>query len=438
MLYIKGLTSNKDEFNEFNSSFTLNSLLARPAQSKEYVENVVSLIENDVLLYGDDAIKELTKKFDLVDLDNFLVSKNEFEEAIKEVDDKLKKAIGISKNNIEKFHKRQKVKNLEPEETSPGVFCWREFRAIESVGLYIPGGTASLFSSVLMLGIPANLAGCKDIQICTPVNKEGKISPEILYTANILGINKVYKIGGAQAIFAMAYGTKQVSKVDKIFGPGNAFVTEAKLKVSKFCSIDMPAGPSEVLIIADEFSNPKFIAADLISQAEHGKDSQCVLLSTSTQKIKEVLFECKNQLIDFPRQEIAIKALENSFAIFVDTLEQAIIISNQYAPEHLILQVKDWNIYLNNIINAGSVFCGSYSPESVGDYSSGTNHTLPTNGFAKSYSGIGLESFGKRITFQEVTKNGLQTLKNTVEDMSLKEGLFGHKNAVSIRFKNFS
>lgn len=434
MLYIKWLSSTKFEFNEFNSSFTLSDLLTRPTQNKEYVENVVSLIEKDVLLYWDDAIKELTKKFDFIEIDNFLVSKNEFDEAKNQVDEDFKNAISQSKGNIEKFHLRQKVRDFEPNETSFWVFCWREFRAIENVWLYIPGWTASLFSSVLMLWIPAIISWCKNIQICTPVNKEWKVSPEILYTANLLWINKVYKIGWAQAIFAMAYWTKQVSKVDKIFWPWNSFVTEAKLKVSKFCAIDMPAWPSEVLVIADEKSNPKFVAADILSQAEHWKDSQCVLLSNSMQKIKDILFECKNQLISLPRQDIAIKALENSFAIFVDNLDQAIIISNQYAPEHLILQMENWKNYLNNINNAWSVFCWEYAPESVWDYSSWTNHTLPTNWFAKSYSWIWIESFWKWITFQELSKEWLENIKNSVEKMALKEWLFAHKNAVSIRF----
>lgn len=434
MLYIKWLASQKAEFNEFNASFTLNNLLTRPTQNKEYVENVVSLIEKDVLLYWDDAIKELTKKFDGIELDNFLVSVEEFDEAIKEVSKELKKAIILSKDNIEKFHKRQKIEDLTPEETSTWVFLWREFRAIENVWLYIPWWTASLFSSVLMLWVPALIAWCKNIQICTPANKNWKVSPEILYTANLLWIKKVYKIGWAQAIFAMAYWTKQVPKVDKIFGPGNAFVTEAKMKVSKFCAIDMPAGPSEVLVIADEKSNAKFVAADLLSQAEHWKDSQCVLLCNSREKIKEILFECQNQLINLPRYEIAIKALENSFAIFVNDINQAIIISNQYAPEHLIMQIDDYKSYVKEINNAWSIFLWKYAPESVWDYSSWTNHTLPTAWFAKSYSWIWLESFWKWITFQELTKDGLENLKTTVENIALKEWLFAHKNAVSIRF----
>lgn len=433
MLYIKDLNCQKTDFNEFNKSFTINDLIKRPTQNNDYVENVVNLIEKDVLLYWDDAIRELTKKFDGFELNDFLVSKKEIEEAISIVDIDFKESINISKNNIEKFHRRQKLNNLFPEETSSWVFCWREFRAIENVWLYVPWWTASLFSTVLMLWIPAIIAWCKNIQICTPANKEWKISPEILYVANLLWIKNIYKIWWAQAIFAMAYWTKQVPKVDKIFWPWNSFVTEAKLKVSKFCAIDMPAWPSEVLVIADEKSNAKFIAADLLSQCEHGKDSQSVLLCNSKDKIKEVIFECKNQLINFPRQDITSKSLENSFAILVDNIEQAVLISNQYAPEHLILQFENWRDYLIKIINAWSVFCWKYSPESVWDYTSWTNHTLPTNGFAKSYSWVWVYSFWKWITFQELTKQWLENIKPTVENMALREWLYGHKNAVTIR-----
>lgn len=434
MLYIKWLVTDKFEFNEFNGSFTINNLLSRPNQSKDYVENVVNLIEKEVFLYWDDAVKELTKKFDWISIDDFLVTKKEFEEAGVLIDKKLKEAIKIAKNNIEKFHSRQILKNLDPEQTSQWVYCWREFRAIEKVGLYIPGWTAPLFSTVLMLWIPAIIAWCKNIQICTPINKQWKIAPEILYTANLLGITNIYKIGWAQAIFAMAYWTKQVLKVDKIFWPWNAFVTQAKLNVSKFCAIDMPAGPSEVLVIADEKSDAKFVASDLLSQCEHGEDSQCVLLSISKDKIKEILFECKNQLITLPRKEIAVKSLENSFAIFVDSIKQAIIISNQYAPEHLILQIQDWNKYLKDIINAWSVFCWKYTPESVWDYASWTNHTLPTAWFAKSYSWIGVESFWKWITFQELSKEWLQNIWDSIKKMATSEWLDWHKNAISIRF----
>ncbi len=434
MLYIKNLNAQKTDFNEFNRSFTLYDLISRPIQNKEYVESVVTLIEKDIILYWDDAIKELTKKFDWVEIDNFSVTESEFLEAESMVTKDLKLAIKQAKTNIEKFHLRLKNNDLLPEETSDWVYCWRQFRAIENVWLYVPWWTASLFSTVLMLGVPAFIAWCKNIQICTPINKEWKISPEILYTAKLLWITNIYKIGWAQAIFAMAYWTKQIRKVDKIFGPWNAFVTEAKMKISKFCSIDMPAWPSEVLVIADQNANAKFVAADLLSQCEHWNDSQCVLLSNSREKIEEILFECKNQLINFPRQENTIKSLENSFAVFVDDINQAILISNQYAPEHLILQIKDWQNYLQSIMNAWSVFCGEYSPESVWDYASGTNHTLPTNWFAKSYSWIWVESFWKWITFQQLTKEWLNNLKSTVEQIALKEWLYWHKNAVTIRF----
>jgi histidinol dehydrogenase len=340
----------------------------------------------------------------------------------------------LAKNNIQTFHERQKPKDLEPQETSKWVYCSKQFRAIEKVWLYIPGGTAPLFSTVLMLGIPAIIAGCKDIKICTPVNKYWKIAPEILYTAKILWIQNIFKIGWAQAIFAMAYGTEQVWKVDKIFWPGNAFVTEAKMKVSKFCAIDMPAWPSEVLVIADDFSNPKYVAADLLSQCEHGKDSQSVLICNDAKKINTIIKEIQKQLKKLPRKDIATQSLKNSFAILVDNIYEAINISNKYAPEHLILQVKSWEQYISNIINAWSVFCWEYSPESAWDYCSGTNHTLPTNWFAKSYSGIWLESFGKWITFQELTKEWLKNIWSSIEKMASSEWLMWHKNAVSIRF----
>lgn len=433
MLYIKNLSGQKIEFNEFNEWYTIGDLMKRPAQNNNSVENIVNLIEQDILLYWDGAIRELTKKFDWFELKDFLVSQKEIDEAVSLVDDEFKKAIDVSKKNIEKFHNRQKSTNLLPEETSAWVFCWREFRAIENVWLYVPGWTASLFSTVLMLWIPAIIAWCKNIQICTPCNKEWKVSPEILYVASLLWIKNIYKIWWAQAIFAMAYWTQQVPKVDKIFGPWNAFVTEAKLKVSKFCAIDMPAWPSEVLVIADDTSNAEFVAADLLSQCEHGKDSQCVLLCNSKDKIKEIITECNNQVINLPRQDIATISLENSFAILVDTMEEAISLSNQYAPEHLILQFKNWEKCLAMIINAWSVFCWEYSPESVWDYTSWTNHTLPTSWFAKSYSGVWVDSFWKWITFQELTKQWLENIKSTVENMALKEGLYGHKNAVTIR-----
>lgn len=434
MRYIKWLNSSKFELNEFNKSYTINDLLNRPTENKDYIENVVNLIEKEVLLYWDAAITELTNKFDWINIDDFLVTDQEFNEAILMVDDNVKDAIFQSKENIEKFHQRQKLLDLKPEETSPWVFCWREWRAIENVWLYIPWGSASLFSTVLMLWIPAKIAWCKNITICTPVWKNWKVSPEILYSAKMLWIDRIYKIWWAQAIFAMAYWTKQVTKVDKIFGPWNAYVTEAKLKVSKFCAIDMPAWPSEVLIIADDKSNPKFIAADLLSQCEHGKDSQAILLCNSKEIINKVIFECKNQILNLPRFEIASKSLENSLAILVDDIEQAIIISNKYSPEHLILQFENWWKYIDKISNAWSVFCWNYSPESAWDYTSWTNHTLPTNWFAKSYSWVWIESFWKWVTFQELTKTWLQNIRNSIEIMSSKEWLEAHKNAVTIRF----
>ncbi|MDP2104025.1 MAG: histidinol dehydrogenase, partial [Candidatus Gracilibacteria bacterium] len=364
----------------------------------------------------------------------FRVSEAEIDEADQYIDDDLKKAIAIATENIYAFHERQRPKDLEPEETSKGVYCWRQFRPIEKVGLYIPGGTAPLFSTLIMLAVPAIIVGCRDIKICTPVNKDGKVAPEVLYTAKTLGIRNIFKIGGAQAIFAMGYGTEQVDKVDKIFGPGNAYVTEAKMRISKTCAIDMPAGPSEVLVIADEKANARYVAADLLSQCEHGPDSQSVLVSNCRNKIREILSECQAQLQNLPRKEIAKKSLQNSFALLVDNMDEAIRISNDYAPEHLILQMQSWKQYVNKIINAGSVFCGEYAPESAGDYGSGTNHTLPTGGFARSNSGIGLESFGKWITFQELTREGLQNIGPSIEKMASSEGLEAHKNAVSVRF----
>jgi histidinol dehydrogenase len=415
---------------------TWNDILQRPTQSLEEIEQKVIPILDDVKLRGDDALAFYAQKFDGVKLTDFLVSTQEVEEALSAVSEELKQAIDIAYFNIFKFHQHQQTE-IEIIETTQGVQCWRKSIGIEKVGLYIPGGTAPLFSTVLMLAIPAVIAGCKEIIICTPPNKEGKIHPVILYVANLMGLHKIYKVGGAQAIAAMAYGTETIPQVYKIFGPGNQYVTAAKQLVNKAgTAIDMPAGPSEVLVIGDDESRPDFIAADLLSQAEHGVDSQVVFVTTDEAYLNLVHFAIDQQLQNLPRKEIAEKALANSKLIVVKDINEAIELSNFYAPEHLILQVRDAEEVAEKITNAGSVFIGHYTPESAGDYASGTNHTLPTNGFARAYSGVSLDSFVKKITFQKITKDGLQNLGNTIELMAENEELFAHKNAVSIRLKN--
>ncbi len=434
MQYIKNLNSITSKPQNFTSNFRLDDLIIRPTYNNARVTNIVNKIEQDILEKWDEAVRDLTKEHDGFDFMDFSVNEDEINESEQYVDNDLKMAILLARDNIHIFHERQKPKNLEPQETSEWVYCWKQFRPIEKIGLYIPGGTAPLFSTLLMLAIPAMIAGCVDIKICTPVNKNWKVAPEVLYTAKILWIQNIFKIWGAQAIFAMGYGTKQIEKVDKIFGPGNSYVTEAKMKVSKFCAIDMPAWPSEVLVIADKTANFRYVAADLLSQCEHGKDSQSVLISNCQNKIIEILYECQTQLQNLPRKEIAKKSLQNSFAILVDSIDEAIHISNKYAPEHLILQIQSWKQYISKIINAGSVFCGEYSTESAGDYCSGTNHTLPTSWFAKSYSWVWVESFGKWITFQEITRDWLQNIWPNIEKMASSEGLEAHKNAVSVRF----
>ena len=415
---------------------TWNDILQRPTQSLEEIEQKVIPILDDVKLRGDDALAFYAQKFDGVELNDFLASTQEVEEALSAVSEELKQAIDIAYFNIFKFHQHQQTE-IEIIETTQGVQCWRKSIGIEKVGLYIPGGTAPLFSTVLMLAIPAVIAGCKEIIICTPPNKEGKIHPVILYVANLMGLHKIYKVGGAQAIAAMAYGTETIPQVYKIFGPGNQYVTAAKQLVNKAgTAIDMPAGPSEVLVIGDDESRPDFIAADLLSQAEHGVDSQVVFVTTDEAYLNLVHFAIDQQLQNLPRKEIAEKALANSKLIVVKDINEAIELSNFYAPEHLILQVRDAEEVAEKITNAGSVFIGHYTPESAGDYASGTNHTLPTNGFARAYSGVSLDSFVKKITFQKITKDGLQNLGNTIELMAENEELFAHKNAVSIRLKN--
>jgi histidinol dehydrogenase len=439
MKYIKNIknavenNSEKLNFKNFSEKFTVQGLCQRNAIDYDKVSKIVVEIKQNVSRNGDKCLRRLTKKFDGANIKNFLVSKEELMVAEKKISKQLRKAIKIAARNINKFHKQQlKISNVKIE-TTKGVRCWQEFRAIERVGLYIPGGTAPLFSTLLMLAIPAKIAGCKKIVLCTPPQKNGKINPVILAAAKIVGVSEIYKVGGAQAIFAMSYGTETIPKVDKIFGPGNSFVTAAKMSIANRTAIDMPAGPSEVLVIADEKSNSKFIAADLLSQAEHGMDSQCVLVATNRQVIEKVLTEIGTQLKGLERENIILSALGDSFIILVNNIKNAISISNEYAPEHLILHCEEWKKLLPKIANAGSVFCGEYAPESAGDYASGTNHTLPTSGFAKNFSGVSVNSFGKNITFQQITKQGLKKLGSTIEIMAQEEGLGAHKNAVTIR-----
>lgn len=395
------------------------------------VENILNEVKNK----KDVALFDLTKKLDGVVLKELQVSEKELQTSVSKVPTELQEAIQLAKQNIETFHRAQ-LKDETPIETSKGVLCWRKNSPIDRVGVYIPGGSAPLFSSVLMLGIPAKLAGCPEIILCTPPDKNGEINPAILYSAQLIGITKVYKIGGAQAIAAMAFGTETIPQVYKIFGPGNQYVTKAKeLVQQEGISIDMPAGPSEVLIIADQSGIPEFIAADLLSQAEHGADSQVILLSTSEKVIQSTLQKLSVQLEQLPRKTIAEQALENSKAILFETENECVEFSNLYAPEHLIIASENPELFASQITNAGSVFLGNYSCESAGDYASGTNHTLPTNGFAKNFSGVSIDSFVKKITFQKLSKTGLSNIGKAIELMAEAEGLFAHKNAVSIRLK---
>lgn len=410
-------------------------ILARPAFDTSSLNATVSSILAEIKSGGDKAVISYEEKFDKVQLSSLSVSQKEIEDSDKLLSEELKSAIRTAKDNIEKFHAAQK---LEPKkiETTAGVVCWQKAVGIEKVGLYIPGGTAPLFSTVLMLAVPAKIAGCREIVLCTPPDKDGNVNPAILYAAKVAGVNKIFKIGGVQAIGAMAYGTESVPKVYKIFGPGNQYVVAAKQLVSlKEVAIDMPAGPSEVQVIADETANPAFIASDLLSQAEHGVDSQVILTTTNENIIQSVVTEIEKQLAELPRKEIAEKALQHSIAILLDNEEELIELTNEYAPEHLIIETKNYIDFVDKIINAGSVFLGHYTPESAGDYASGTNHTLPTNGHAKAYSGVNLDSFVKKITFQEISKEGIKNLGSTIEIMAENELLFAHKNAVTLRLK---
>lgn len=397
------------------------------------IEAIVQPILTQVRQRGDQAIREFTSKFDGVSLTDIRVSPEEIAQAGEQVSPELEAAIGLAKANIETFHRAQ-VQPPATIETQPGVVCWRKSVAIQKVGLYIPGGTAPLFSTVLMLGVPAAIAGCPEVILCSPANRSGQLHPAILYTASLVGIRNIYKIGGAQAVAAMAYGTETVPAVYKIFGPGNQFVTAAKQLVSKEgIAIDMPAGPSEVAVYADEGANPVFVAADLLSQAEHGKDSQVLLVSESEKVLLQVMQETQRQLAQLPRREMAAAALANSKAILVSSQTEAIDLLNEYAAEHLILSVADAGTVAEQIVNAGSVFLGYYTPESVGDYASGTNHTLPTNGYAKAYSGVSVDSFVKKITFQQLSQAGLQQIGPAVETMALAEELTAHQRAVRVR-----
>ena len=411
-------------------------IIKRPVLETVSLEKAVKKILKKVKEKGDKAVKKYSNEFDGVKLKKLTVSEKEIKEAEQLLDTELKEAIKQAKLNIEKFHRSQ-VNEIKVIETIGGINCWRKSVGIEKVGIYIPGGTAPLFSTVLMLAVPAAIAGCKEIVLCTPPSKKGTINPAILYAADLCGVIKIFKAGGVQAIGAMAYGTESISKVFKIFGPGNQYVTAAKQLIQKEgVAIDMPAGPSEVLVIADDTAVPEFVAADLLSQAEHGSDSQVILI-TINDAIAEKVQACINeQLNDLPRKEIAKKALLNSKIVLLNSIDEAIELSNLYAPEHLILSCSNTESLTEKIISAGSVFIGNYSPESVGDYASGTNHALPTNGYAAMYSGVSVDSFVKKITFQQLTKQGLENIGNTVMQMAAAEGLDAHKNAVAIRLKN--
>ncbi len=415
---------------------TWSALIKRPTQTVEDIETTVTQIFDDVKRNGDVAIAKYTHLFDGVEIKTAIINKEEVENAVAKIPTKLKEAIIQAKQNIEAFHAAQKTDRIEVE-TTEGVTCWQEKRAIQKIGIYIPAGSAPLFSTVLMLVVPAQIAGCKEIVLCSPPNKEGKIANEILYTAQLCGVTKIIKVGGIQAIAGLTFGTKSIPQVYKIFGPGNQFVTVAKQLATKYgVAIDMPAGPSELLVVADNSANASYVASDLLSQAEHGADSQVILVSDSKTVVENVQQEIEKQLLELPRQDIAVKALQNSKVIILEDANHAIDFINNYAPEHLIICTKNTNFFIDNIENAGSVFIGNYTPESAGDYASGTNHTLPTNGFSKAYSGVNLDSFTKSITFQKITKEGLLNIGNTIELMAEAEGLQAHKNAVTIRLKN--
>ena len=410
-------------------------ILRRPTQTIEDIEVTVTDIFKEIKQKGDVAVAKYTSIFDQVTLDTVQVSKEEINEAVAILSQDVKEAVLLAKNNIEAFHAAQETKRVSVE-TMAGVSCWQEKRPIEKVGLYIPGGTAPLFSTILMLAIPAKLAGCSEIVLCTPPSKEGTVNPAILYTAQLCGVTKIYKVGGIQAIAAMTFGTETIPQVYKIFGPGNQFVTVAKQLATKYgIAIDMPAGPSELLIVADQTANASFVASDLLSQAEHGVDSQVILVSTSRDFIDEVEIEVEKQIHTLSRKRIAQKAIDNSKLIYIEDDATALTLINEYGPEHFIICVENEDFYINGIQNAGSVFIGNYTPESAGDYASGTNHTLPTNGYAKQYSGVNLDSFTKSMTFQKITQEGIQNIGAAIEVMATAEGLEAHKNAVTLRLE---
>lgn len=418
------------------SKETWSTILERPTKTVDDIENIVNDIFEDVRNNGDKAVNKYTAKFDGIVLEENIVSKDEIETAINLVSDELKEAIIVAHKNITAFHLAQKTEKVFVE-TVEGVECWQEKRPIQKVGLYIPGGTAPLFSTVLMLAVPAQIAGCTEIVLCSPPDKNGNINPAILFTANLCGVTKIVKVGGIQAIAGFTFGTETIPQVYKIFGPGNQYVTVAKQLATKFgVAIDMPAGPSELLVVADDAAKASYVTSDLLSQAEHGVDSQVILVSTSKQLIADVEDELKKQLAVLPRVEIAEKAIANSKSIFVENDAIALDLINEYGPEHFIVCTNDTNFYVDNIVNAGSVFIGNYTPESAGDYASGTNHTLPTNGYAKNYSGVNLDSFTKSITFQKISSKGIQNIGKSIELMAAAEGLEAHKNAVTIRLKD--
>ncbi|OCX53586.1 histidinol dehydrogenase [Mucilaginibacter sp. PPCGB 2223] len=423
------------KYSELSES-ELRELVQRNVDPANEIRTIVEEIIANVRKHGDNALLEYAYKFDKVELQKLYLDKDELAELASTLQTEQKAALETAYNNIRKFHSAQ-LKAEDKIETMPGVTCWREARAIERVGLYIPGGSAVLPSTLLMLGIPAQIAGCKEIVVCSPPQKSGKVNAFIAYVAQLLGVEKIYLAGGAQAVAAMAYGTKTIPAVDKIFGPGNQFVTKAKtiIQSTTTCAIDMPAGPSEVLIIADETSNPEFIAADLLAQAEHGADSQSILVATSRVIIDSAIDAMERQLPVLPRAEIAGKAIENSYAVLVNDLKQAMAFSNLYAPEHLILATENWQQITGDIVNAGSIFLGNLTPESVGDYASGTNHTLPTSAYARAYSGVSVDSFVKKITFQHITPDGIKNIGPSVEILAELEGLHAHKNAVSVRLE---
>ena len=413
-------------------------ILRRPALNTESLFDTVRGIIDRVRTEGDKAVIEYEATFDKAELTSLAVTNEELEEGVALVSEELKAAISLAKQNIERFHAAQKFVGKKVE-TMPGVTCWQKAVGIEKVGLYIPGGTAPLFSTVLMLAVPAKIAGCKDIILCTPPDSKGKIHPAILFAARLAGVDRIFKAGGVQAIAAMAYGTESIPKVYKIFGPGNQYVTAAKQLVSlRDVAIDMPAGPSEVEVLADDSANPVFVAADLLSQAEHGVDSQAILITTSERLQAAVVEEVERQLAELPRREIAEKSLANSKLILVNDMDEAVELTNEYAPEHLIVETSDYMEVAERVVNAGSVFLGSFSPESAGDYASGTNNTLPTNGYAKAYSGVSLDSFIRKITFQEICSDGMKAIGPAIETMAANEQLDAHKNAVTVRLRNIN